>query len=245
MTLSCQNCRTIENLTTNLTSKPVINWNKIVLKWSELKSQYLTVQSQLVGCLLHQNSHLWETERSWGRSLPCASTICQLPRLSSVLLSDRLEGTNVNRFPWGRRIRGNVLRPAGSKKLQWGWRNSNNNILMVSFFTFVMVLTMQRNVVPARVSASLPCFPVIHVVFPVWKSKRWWIRKCATKSEFEWHRNWVFWANIGGNIQSASLIWHSNICKYWTRKDAQVLDFSFIYKKSTSQQKTISKTSVY
>lgn len=42
------------------------------------------------------------------------------PRFSPLVLKERLEGTKVKRFPWWRRIRGNVLRPGEKREiLKW------------------------------------------------------------------------------------------------------------------------------
>lgn len=50
------------------------------------------------------------------RRRPRGSRYCNArPRFSPLVLKERLEGTKVKRFPWWRRIRGNVLRP-GEKK---------------------------------------------------------------------------------------------------------------------------------
>lgn len=145
----------------------------------------------LLGVLPASHSHLRATERSWGRSLPWASTSCQLPRLSSLPLSDRREGTRVNRFPWGRRIRGNVRRPEGEQERGWlglishdeqgrlreetvqreSTTRKHRRPGRVDRLTFTVVLMMQGDMVPTRIGASFPCHPVIHMILPVWKQR--------------------------------------------------------------------------
>lgn len=74
----------------------------------------------------------------------------------------------MKRFPWGRRMRGNVLRPEakGAGMAVRRWRDGGNTGHGPRP-TVAEVLVMHGDVVPAGVGSSFSCYPVVHVVLAV------------------------------------------------------------------------------